>query len=284
MPDLPRLTSTQQAIVRGWLPEVELVADLSWGQMDTAVLHLRTPEGDRIVKAGGAENHHIGREIAAHLGFTGPWVEEGRAARLLQHDDDHQVLLLDYLPGRLVQDTPAEDDPAVYRQAGKMLAMFHAQGARLDDTYEARMNQKMLGWLDRSHRIAAETVERLRSILLSAEPEPVVLVPTHGDWHPRNWLIDGGVVRAIDFGRFDWRPAFTDFARLAVRQFRADPHLEAAFLEGYGADPRTPELWRMLLLREAIGTAVWAYQVGDETFEAEGHRMIANVLTGQEWK
>ncbi len=278
MTDLPRLMPEQHAIVKTWLPDAELVADLSWGQMDTAVLHLRTAEGERIVKAGGAENHHIGREIGAHLGFTGPWVEEGRAARLLRHDERNNLLLLDYLPGVLVQDTPAENDPAIYRQAGTMLAAFHAQGARSDDAYEARMNQKMLGWLDRSHRIAPATVERLRLLLLEMTPQPVVLVPTHGDWHPRNWLIDDGIVQAIDFGRFDWRPAFTDFARLAVRQFRDGPTLEAAFLEGYGPDPRSPDLWRILLIREAIGTAVWAYQVGDETFEMEGHRMIADML------
>jgi hypothetical protein len=126
---------------------------------------------------------------------------------------------------------------------------------------------------------APETVERLRAILLAYEPQPVSLVPTHGDWQPRNWLVDGEVLRAIDFGRADWRPASTDFARLAVRQFAADPALEAAFLEGYGPDPRTPELWRLLLVREAIGTAVWAYMVGDEEFEMEGHRMFADVLT-----
>jgi hypothetical protein len=101
MSDLPRLTTEQQALVQTWLPEYELVADLSWEQMDTAALHLRTAEGDRIVKAGGAENHHIGREIAAHLGFTGPWVKEGRAARLLRHDDRanlrHAVVLLQML-------------------------------------------------------------------------------------------------------------------------------------------------------------------------------------------
>jgi hypothetical protein len=278
MSDLPRLTTEQQALVQTWLPEYELVADLSWELMGTAVLHVRTPDGVVIVKAGGPGNHHIDREIHAHQQFTKPWVERGAAARILRHDLDRKVMLLDYLPGTLVQDTPAEDDPAVYRQAGAMLAAFHAQGARPDDAYEARMNQKMLAWLDRPHRIAPETVERLRPMLLEPEPQPVVLVPTHGDWHPRNWLIDGGMVRAIHFGRFDWRPAFTDFARLAVRQFARKPELEAAFLKGYGADPRTPELWRMLLLREAVGTAIWAYQVGDEKFEAEGQRMIADAL------
>ena len=38
------------------------------------------------------------------------------------------------------------------------------------------------------------------------------------------------------------------------------------------------ERWRMLLVREAIGTAIWASMVGDEKFEMEGHRMIADVL------
>lgn len=28
-------------------------------------------------------------------------------------------------------------------------------------------------------------------------------------------------------------------------------------------------------LREAIGTAVWAYEVGDREFEAQGHQMMA---------
>lgn len=278
MLELPHVTIEQQAVVQTWLPNAELIADLSWGQMDTTVLHLRTPDGDRIVKAGGPDNHHIGREIAAHLEFTRPWIEQGRAAPLLHHDDSANLLLLDYLPGVLAQDTPAEHDPDIYRQAGTILAAFHAQGTRPDDDYEARMNRKMLVWLDSPHRIEPQTVAHLRAILLSEEPEPVVLVPTHGDWHPRNWLIDNGIVRAIDFGRFDWRPAFTDFARLAVRQFAHNSALEAAFLDGYGSDPRTPNLWRILLLREAIGTAVWAYQVGDEVFEMEGHRMIADAL------
>jgi hypothetical protein len=31
-------------------------------------------------------------------------------------------------------------------------------------------------------------------------------------------------------------------------------------------------------VRAAIGTAAWAYRVGDEVFEAQGHRMIAEAL------
>ncbi len=280
MIDLPRLTPQQRTVIREWLPNAELIADLSWELMGTAVLHLRTPEGDRIVKAGASTNHHIGREITAHLAVTQPLVDRGRAARMLQCDLDTNLLLLDYLPGELVQGHPSEDEPETYRQAGAMLAAFHGQASRLGDDYEARMTRKALASLDSPHRIAPEAVAQLRALLLASHPRPVALVPTHGDWQPRNWLIDGDVVRAIDFGRFDWRPAYSDLARLAVRQFSTNPLLEKAFFEGYGPDPRTPELWRTLLIREAIGTAVWAYQVGDERFEQEGHRMIADILSG----
>ena len=82
----------------------------------------------------------------------------------------------------------------------------------------------------------------------------------------------------IDFGRADLRPAMSDLARLAAQDFRRDPRLEAAFFEGYGPDPREPHAWHRLCLSEAIGTAAWAYQVGDESFEAQGHRMIDDAL------
>ena len=105
-----------------------------------------------------------------------------------------------------------------------------------------------------------------------------MLVPTHGDWQPRNWLVHDGVVSVIDLGRADLRPAMTDLTRLAAQDFRRDPRLEAAFLEGYGSDPREPSAWHRTRLREAVGTAVWAHQVGDEAFEAQGHRMIEDAL------
>ncbi|WP_255414769.1 hypothetical protein [Pseudarthrobacter sp. AG30] len=37
-------------------------------------------------------------------------------------------------------------------------------------------------------------------------------------------------------------------------------------------------MWRIDLLREAIGTAVWAYQVGDGNFERQGHRMLREAV------
>jgi hypothetical protein len=64
-----------------------------------------------------------------------------------------------------------------------------------------------------------------------------------------------------------------------VQQFVGRPDLETAFLDGYGQDPRKAASWPMMQVREAIGTAAWAHQVGDTAFEAQGKRMIAEVLT-----
>lgn len=269
------LTDRQRHAVETHLSEPKLREDLSWGQTDTRVLRVRVARGDVIVKAGGAGNHHVAREIAAHERATAPLLQREACSRLIAADGDANVLITTWVPGRLVQGTAAEGDPQTYAQAGELLRAFHGTVSRLDDRYEARVTNSALTRLDQKHRITGSLAARARHLLSAYRPRPVALVPTHGDWQPRNWLIDAGCVRVIDFGRYDARPAATDLCRLAVQQWALRPDLEQAFLEGYGSDPRDPELWRVELLREAVNTAVWAYQVGDEQFEQQGHRMLA---------
>jgi thiamine kinase-like enzyme len=181
-----------------------------------------------------------------------------------------------------VQGSDHDDDSQVFRQAGELLALFHAQAAVPDPDYERRSNDKTLGWLRRPHRIDPSTVAILGALLASWPTPTATLCPTHGDWQPRNWLIHEGMVSVIDFGRAELRPALTDFARLAAQDFRRNPALEDAFLEGYGSDPRESGAWYRERVRQAVDTTAWAYQVGDEAFEAEGHRMIAEVLSGNQ--
>jgi thiamine kinase-like enzyme len=167
----------------------------------------------------------------------------------------------------------------IYRQAGGLARVLHDQAQRPDPDWDAAAVAKSLAWLDKPHRIDPQIAATLRSILTAHQSKPVTVVPTHGDWQPRNWLVDEGSIKVIDFGRFAWRPAASDFCRLAAQQWRHDPRLEDAFFAGYGGDPRTSEDWRMLAIHEAIGTAVWAHQVGDDRFEKQGHRMITEALT-----
>ena len=108
---------------------------------------------------------------------------------------------------------------------------------------------------------------------------PADLVPTHGDWQPRNWLVDDGTVRVIDFGRADLRPRQEDFLRLARQDFARDSRLEQAFLDGYGDDPREPAAWRRAQVAEAVATAVWSYGVGDTAFEQSGHRQLEGLYS-----
>ncbi|MCG5467947.1 phosphotransferase [Micromonospora sp. LAH09] len=276
---LGSLSSQQRALVDQWLPDASVERDHSWGLTTTTVVEM-THAGSRfIVKAGGADDHHIQRELHAHLTWLHPWTSRGRAPALVHGSADAKVLVTRYLPGDLVLGSTYADDPAAFRQAGELLALLHAQNAVVDDDYERRENEKSLAWLRQPHRIATATVERLRAEIASWSTPPATLVVTHGDWQPRNWLVHQGVVGIIDFGRTAMRPASTDLARLAVQDFNRNPDLETAFLDGYGTDPRDAGAWHRDRVRAAIGTAVWAHRVGDEPFEAQGHRMIAQALS-----
>jgi thiamine kinase-like enzyme len=273
------LSPDQRRLLNEWLPGAVVEKDHSWGLVGRTVLELTHGGARLIVKAGGENDHHIAREVHAHLNWLEPWTSSGRAALLTHFETDAKLLVARYLPGHLVLESEQANDPEIYHQAGRLLAMLHGQLPVMDDTYEARANGKSLTWLSTPHRIAPGVEEQLRSEIVSWPNPAAALVPTHGDWQPRNWLVHQGLVSVIDFGRAALRPAMSDFSRLAAQEFRRNPALEAAFLSGYGTDPRESKAWHRTRVREAIGTAVWAYQVGDQAFEAQGHRMIADVLS-----
>ncbi|HLU27849.1 MAG TPA: phosphotransferase [Glycomyces sp.] len=277
-PLLDALDPRQAALLETWLPDAVIEADMSWGLVETTVLRVRTGGRLVVVKAAGPGDHHIEREIAAHRRWTGPWVRLGRAARMLHADVEAKLLVTEYLPGVLAGGSAAESRMDTYAQAGELLRLYHDQAAVEDAEYEARMNAKALAWFDGPHRVEPDIVEELSAMVASWPRASATCVPTHGDWHCRNWLVDGGVLRVIDFGRAAVRPAAEDFERLAVQEFALHPGAEEAFVSGYGADPREPGAWFRQRVRSAIGTACWAHRVGDERFEAQGHRMIAAVL------
>jgi hypothetical protein len=272
------LAPLQRELIDTWLPGAQVEADMSWGLVGTTVLRARIDERLVVIKAGDASDHHIEREIRAHREWTGPWVRLGRAARMLHADVAAKVLVTEYLPGTLVKGTAAAEAMETYAQAGELLRAYHAQASVEDADYEPQMNAKALGWLAGPHQIAPDIAEELAAMVRSWPTAAVACVPTHGDWQGRNWLVDNGVLRVIDLGRAGLRPAAEDFERLAVQEFVWHPGAEEAFLSGYGTDPREPDAWFRARVRSAVGTACWAYQVGSQDFEAQGHRMIAEVL------
>jgi aminoglycoside phosphotransferase len=274
------LPDDQQALLDTWLPGAEVVHDHSWDLGLRRVLELEHEGCRYVLKAGGPDDGHMAREIRAHEEWLEPWTSRGLAPVMVRSDRSLRMLLARWLPGTLVEGTPYADAPATFHQAGALLRLLHDQPGEVDDDYERRETARSLAWLDEPHRIAPAVERRLRELVATWDVAvPTPLVPTHGDWQPRNWLVDAdGTVRVIDLGRADLRPAATDLARVDAQDFRRDPALEAAFLRGYGSDPRSPGLWLRTRLREAISTAVWAFRVGDEAFEQQGHRRIAEAL------
>lgn len=297
------LDDHQIAFVLRTLPDAVLVADDSWGLLDTRVLHVVNGDVSHTVKASGPDNTHFPRELEAHRTVTDTLCAAGDTGALVAADEQHRVLLLERVPGHLALGTTDEHSPEVHRQAGAVLRRLHEHGTRHDPTFLLHEQVKALRALDAPHRISPDVVTRTRAALemLPTDHTEEPLVPTHGDFHPRNWIVAGDDaadatdatdargdhaddhdrhrrLRVIDFGRFGWRPASFDLTRLAVLHWQQDPALEAAFFDGYGDDPRTPDAWRWLQLREAVGTATWAYAVGDEGFEAQGHDMLRNAL------
>lgn len=158
----PDLTRAQVDRIREWFSQVVVVTDLSWGLTDTTVLHLSTDQGEVIVKAAGPDNHHIGREIAAREQWMGPWLATRSVGRLLHADPEHHLLVVTYLPGRLVAGTQAAQEPQTHRQAGRLLAELHGQSSRISDSYEAEADARAVRWLDGEHRIPEQIETRLR--------------------------------------------------------------------------------------------------------------------------
>jgi hypothetical protein len=266
-----------------------VVRDYSWPLQDTTVLHVRTLSGEEFIVKASTTSHHIRREIAAHGAGTGDSAGAhpargthlaGRVPELRHASAEAGILVTGFLPGTLVEGTAAEDDPETYRQAGALLARIHRPAGESRD-YAKALTAKTWSWLERARGLVPEgQLASLAQELGALQPGAVQLVATHGDYQPRNWLNDHGQVKVIDFGRADARPWVHDLVRLSHQQFVGRPGLEAAFYDGLGKTigPDDAGVWRLENLNQAIGTVVWANQVGDSAFEQSGRTMVARVL------
>lgn len=268
------LDPRQQQLLSQWVPDARLVADLSWGLVDSTVLHMATKDGEILVKAGGPNNNHLAREITAHKNVVPELAERGWAPKLLHADRDARILITTYIRGTLIDDGPMEGEPATLRQAGEILAVLHGLDSRVDDTIERNLMRAALRWLDKPHRIDPETAVRSRETLSSYEPRPAVVVPSHGDYSGRNWLNTANGLVVIDFGRFGHRPARQDLLRLFFRRWYDRPAERDHFFAGYGNLEVEDYTWWIDVLREAVATAGWAHRAQDHTFENLGLRFI----------
>lgn len=273
---LDTLTPAQRDLLAQWLPGAEVVADRSaLHRAGTTALVLSAGDDRFLVKTTTEGVRHIDRELAAHRSWLAPWTDAGRAPSLVEADLDARIIVMTHLDGEPASMSAAIHDPEIYRQAGELLATFHGQAGVEDEDYEPELDERALASLDGAG-LEADLTERLRTEITSWPTPTTVLVPTHGDWQPTSWVLDAGILRVIDSGRFGFRPALYDLSRLSAQDFPRNDTFEKAFLEGYGSDPREPEAWHRLQVRDAISVAAWAHRTG----HAEVAALSTETLTG----
>lgn len=259
---LDTLTPIQRDLLDQWLPGAELVTDRSALHRTGTTALVIASGGSRFLAKTAAEGvRHIDRELAAFRSWLAPWTETGHAPSLVEADRNARIIVMTHLDGEPASTSAAIHDPEIYRQAGELLATFHAQASVEDEDYEPELNERALAWLDGTG-LEADLTERIRAEITSWPTPTAALVPTHGDWQPTSWVVDAGTLRVIDAGRFGFRPALYDLARLSAQDFISNDTFEKAFCEGYGSDPREPEAWHRLQVRDAISVAAWAHRTG----------------------
>lgn len=276
----PRITSTQQGILAKWLGSWTIVADHSWPLQDTIVLRAKSGDGIEVIIKASATSHHIQREIAAHRVHPGVTAAVGPA--LLHASAEAGVLVTEFRRGELVAESTAEWEPETYIRAGQLLAQIHSATGN-SDTYFAEQRAKALEFVDRATALVPSLeLDRVRDELRAMRPVVVPLVFTHGDYQPRNWIFDGGILSVIDFGRATDRHWTSDLVRLQHQQFVGHPELEEAFFAGLGrhVEPQDGAILRLENLMQAVTTVVWAHGIGDSRFEDAGRTMITRILNG----
>ncbi|WP_372699658.1 aminoglycoside phosphotransferase family protein [Arthrobacter sp. JSM 101049] len=279
----PSLSPQQRARLGELYPDASIAADHSW-PFGITVLEFHAGEAHLLLKAS-ATSHHLEREYRAHTRWLASLA--GDVPVLVAYDRAAGLLVKTFLPGRLVLGSPAEHDPAVFQQAGTLLGRLHRGLAPIRAPhYEESMARKTHAWLGRAGGLAPAAQLRAAADWLEAfRPSPVELVPTHGDYQPRNWLVrPDGRLAVIDFGRAELRPWYSDLVRMQHGDFATRPGLRAAFMDGYGPGP-TPDSGsaddagrRLDALMQAVGTIVWSQGMGDAAFEEHGRTMLARIL------
>lgn len=262
------------------LGDFTVVSDRSWDLGLAVVLEVSSSGSTMFVK-GHAEERRFRIEVSAYNNVV-PAIAD-RAPKLLWIDEPHQVIATTPLPGAPLDAWARTPDAerAAYRDAGSVLRRLHSAepcgelhgwaDAKLEG-FERWVAEAPDGLLDASDVAFA----RSKVSALNECPPPSG-VSCHGDWQPRNWLIDdSGAVSTFDFERVQAEWWCHDLQRMWWREWNGRPDLAEAHFEGYGQTPTDDEM-AMLMATSAAGhitQIVWAAKHGDRDFAEAGRRHL----------
>ncbi|MFD5629985.1 phosphotransferase [Streptomyces sp. NPDC127072] len=253
------------------------------------------------VKGSGGERwyakQHVGpklhrREVDAYQKWTVA-LGADRAPELIAADTQTRTILVTAVPGRSLDTLrlPAEQERAVYEQAGELLARHHTAAADelTPAATEEAWDETVAELLDRTAAYVPEHDISMVRKLAKESPSGLPQVAAHGDYMPKNWMWEETEqrLRIIDFERAELRPAvYRDLSRLRYRTLHHHPDLNAAFHHGYGR-PLTNEeqiACRAYGALDALDSLDWAIKHRDIGLVDESHTMLQNLRLEEKGK
>jgi hypothetical protein len=201
-------------------------------------------------------------------------------------------MIFEAVPGEIVEEAElsSEELHAAYQMAGAFAAALHAlpcDGCGPSPGYEQKLLDQIEDWFELYEGVPG-LGDELRRFVLDAVSDggafrAAVLVPTHMDYSPRNWLLhreDGALwLRVIDWERARPELWVQDVARMSEDHWQRDPALREAFFLGYVRDPSEIEArqLKLLALANIVPTIGWARAHDDHRFEGWAREVLARL-------
>ena len=240
----------------------------------------KAAQRERIVVKSVRQRVHFERECAGYE--YAARVLGGHAPRLLAKDESRLLIALSHVCGELAQ-LEHDRDPETHVQAARLLRRLHDGSPVVNDN---GLGERMRASFERfavrcGELVAVDELRAVRGMIERIEGAPIPVVACHGDFSPRNWLVgDDGVVRLIDFGRFQRDHWTMDLLLVSRRYWQTHPGLRDAFFTGYGRsiEDVDQDYVRAAIGRWAVGTILWAREHDDAPFEELGREALAALL------
>ncbi|WP_345673556.1 phosphotransferase [Yinghuangia aomiensis] len=263
-------------------PDVD-VWSRSWPGAASRVWEARAPNGAAVfAKVHSTPKFHR-REVAAYESWVTLLGED--TPRLLACDSALPGILVTPLPGVPVkfQPLPPGQDAEVHALAGALARRIHDTAICPAATASALPSAYVLKHLGRA-RLTDADLSRAQAVLVAAAQVTLPMVPTHGDFQPRNWLYNNDSrVRVIDFERAEPGASVRDFRLLVNGPWQERPDLREAFFDGYGRSLTTDEEIALAgwVVLDALDSAHWGAKDNDAEVLARGLAGLAQLRNGR---
>lgn len=192
------------------------------GRPDRAALALVSRSGARAI----GKLYPFGGGEEAFRNMTEVWASSFGAGRRppglpqpLEYLPEAGVLVMERLEGRPLAELGITEGREL-RRSMALLADLHESDARPRRTRDPRailrsLERKAVRVAERAPRFA-RPIREVVDALASRVPPRVALVPSHGDFSPRNVIVSSGRFALIDWDRFQWADPARDVAYTGV--------------------------------------------------------------------